>query len=81
MGRTIQIRDVDDQAHAVLRSRAEAENLSLTAYLRRELERMANRPTMAELLERADRRRAQGVSANRDDILAAVRAARADGGD
>ncbi|HWE88692.1 MAG TPA: hypothetical protein VG317_04430 [Pseudonocardiaceae bacterium] len=79
MGRTIQIREVDDQAHAVLRARAEAENLSLTAYLRRELERMANRPTMAELLERADRRRAEGISVNRDDILAAVRAAREEG--
>jgi plasmid stability protein len=52
MPKTIQIRDVDDETYRVLRSRAAAEGLSLTAYLKRELDRMAG-PTMGEWIDRA----------------------------
>lgn len=57
MAKTVQIREVSDETYAVLRTRAASDGLSLTQYLRRELDRIADRPTMAELLERADRRR------------------------
>jgi antitoxin FitA len=76
MARTIQIRDVDDHTYTVLRSRAAANHLSLAAFLRRLLEQMASKPTMAEILERADRRRARGVHVAGRDIIAAVHAAR-----
>jgi len=72
MGRTVQIRDVDEHAYTVLRTRAAAENLSLTAYLKRQLEDMASRPTMGELLARADRRRADSGGVATEDIVAAV---------
>lgn len=75
MGKTIQIRDVDDGTYTVLRTRAAAEHLSLSAYLRRQLEQMAQ-PTMAEILEHADRRRKRGVRVSGADIVAAVRAVR-----
>lgn len=73
MSRTIQIRDVDDRTYTVLRTRAAAEHLSLTAYLRRELERMAAGPSMSELIERADQRRRNGVGVPGREIVAAVR--------
>ena len=53
MSKTIQIRDVDDRTYTVLRMRASAEGLSLTLYLKRELDRLTNSPTMAEWLGRA----------------------------
>lgn len=73
MGKTIQIRDVDDRTYTILRSRAAAEHLSLTSYLKRQLERWANGPTMAELLERADRRWREGGRVTSADIVSAVR--------
>lgn len=72
MGRTIQIRDVEEHAYTVLRTRAAAENLSLTAYLKRQLEDMASHPTMAELLARADRRRTESGGVATEDIVAAI---------
>ena len=79
MGRTIQIRDVDEHTYTVLRTRAAAEHLSLTAYLKRQLEAMTAGPTMAETLERADRRRARGVGVSGQAIVDAVREAREEG--
>ncbi|MGH3656656.1 MAG: FitA-like ribbon-helix-helix domain-containing protein [Micromonosporaceae bacterium] len=76
MTTTIQVRDVSDEAVAVLRVRAAAAGMSLTMYLRRHLEQIASAPSMAELLERADRRRARGVSVSTDAVLTALRAAR-----
>lgn len=76
MAKTIQIRDIDDQTYTTLRTRAAADHLSLAAYLRRHLEQLAGAPTMAEILERADRRRARGVVVAGSDIIAAVRATR-----
>jgi plasmid stability protein len=54
----VQIRDVPDDVHRTLKSRAEASGLSLSEYLRQMLVRAASRPTPAEL---ADRIRARGV--------------------
>ncbi|HEX3779322.1 MAG TPA: hypothetical protein VHX38_06620 [Pseudonocardiaceae bacterium] len=51
MAMTIQIRDVDDEDYTILRTRASMEGLSLTAYLKRELHRLASSPSMAEWVE------------------------------
>lgn len=48
----IQIRDVPDSVHGTLKSRAAREGMSLSDFIKRELERVAERPTIAEWLER-----------------------------
>jgi antitoxin FitA len=73
VGRNIQIRDVPDEVHRVLATRAAAAGLSLTAYLRAELTRVAERPPVAEVLARAA---ARSGGARLDDIVAAVRSGR-----
>ncbi|MGH3438966.1 MAG: FitA-like ribbon-helix-helix domain-containing protein [Sciscionella sp.] len=56
MSKTIQIRDVDDATYTTLRTRAARENMSLTAYVRNELAKLASGPTMAEWVERVTNR-------------------------
>ena len=73
MGRNIQIRDVPDEVHRVLATRAAAAGLSLTAYLRAELTRVAERPAVTDVLARAAARHG---GARVDDIMAAVRSGR-----
>jgi plasmid stability protein len=73
MSRNIQIRDVPDDVHRVLATRAAAAGLTLTAYLRAELVRVAERPPVADVLARAGARRG---GASSDDIVAAVRSGR-----
>jgi plasmid stability protein len=72
MPKTIQIRDVDDETHRVLRSRAAAEGLSLTAYLKRELDRMAG-PTMGEWIEKVTDR---DWGVDREEIVRIIRESR-----
>jgi hypothetical protein len=48
----IQIRDVPESVHGTLKSRAAREGISLSDFIKRELERVAERPTMQEWLER-----------------------------
>lgn len=71
--KTIQIRNVPDDVHRTLRARAAASDMSLSDYALRELERVAEKPPIAELLTRA-RSRAGGASG--EAIVAAVRAGR-----
>lgn len=73
MGRNIQIRDVPDEVHRVLATRAASAGMSLTAYLRVELTRVAERPPVADVLARAAARHG---GARIDDIVAAVRSGR-----
>jgi plasmid stability protein len=55
MGVLIQIRDVPEDVHRKLKSRAAASGMTLSEYLRRMLERSAARPTPEELFERIRR--------------------------
>ena len=50
---SIQIKDVPDETHAVLRQRAAAARQSLQAYLRGRLIDEAATPTVDEILDRA----------------------------
>lgn len=50
---SIQIKDVPEQTHAVLRQRAAAAHQSLQEYLRSRLIAEAGRPTLDEILDRA----------------------------
>ena len=50
---SVQIKDVPDETHAVLRQRAAAAHQSLQEYLRSRLIEEASRPTLDEVLDRA----------------------------
>jgi plasmid stability protein len=69
----IQIRNVPDDVHRIVKARAAAEGMSLSEYLLRDIERTARRPTLEEVLERA--RRAGSVHP-KEDSATAVRAER-----
>jgi antitoxin FitA len=71
--KAIQIRNVPDDVHRVLRTRAAAAGVSLSDYALRELERVAEHPPVADVLARA-RARTGGASA--EAVVAAVRSGR-----
>ena len=51
----IQVRNVPDSLHKVLKARAAAAELTLTDYIQRVLEREAARPTRREFIQRLAR--------------------------
>jgi antitoxin FitA len=50
MGRMVQIKDVPDDVHRILKARAAMAGLTLTEYARRSLEEAARRPSRDELV-------------------------------
>lgn len=52
MPKTVQIRDIDDDTYAALRRHASDARLSVPELVRREIEKLAKRPTMNDWLER-----------------------------
>jgi plasmid stability protein len=52
MSKMVQIRDVPDQVHRTLKARAAREGMSLSDFIKRELEHSVQRPTMREWLDR-----------------------------
>lgn len=63
MSKMIQVRDVPNAVHSTLKARAARERMSLSDFIKRELERVAERPTMQEWLEGA--RRMKPIATNR----------------
>jgi plasmid stability protein len=57
MSKMIQVRDVPDQVHGTLKARAAREGMSLSDFIKRELQLVAERPTMQEWLERTRQRK------------------------
>jgi plasmid stability protein len=51
MSKMIQVRDVPDEVHRTLKARAAREGMSLSDYIKSELERVAGRPSMREWLD------------------------------
>lgn len=72
---SVQIKDVPEQTHAVLRRRAAAAHQSLQEYLRVRLIEEASRPTLDEVLDRAGGR--SGGSVPLTDAVKTVRSDRA----
>jgi plasmid stability protein len=74
MAKMIQLRHVPDDLHRKLKARAALDGLTLSDYLLREVKKIAERPTVAELQARIARRvpvspretAAQAVRAERD---------------
>ncbi|MGI8727888.1 MAG: FitA-like ribbon-helix-helix domain-containing protein [Solirubrobacterales bacterium] len=56
MSKILQVRNLPNDVHRRLKSRAEAEGRSLSDLVRDELTELSRRPTMSEMLERLDRR-------------------------
>jgi antitoxin FitA len=71
---SVQIKDVPEQTHAVLRRRAAAAHQSLQEYLRARLIEEASEPTLDEVLDRAGGR--SGGAVRLKDAVAALRADR-----
>ena len=71
---SVQIKDVPDQTHAVLRKRAAAAHQSLQEYLRARLIEEASEPTLEEVLDRAGGR--SGGSVPLEDAVQTLRADR-----
>ena len=59
----IQVRDVPEQLHSTLKARAAGEGMSLSDFIKRELEHIAERPTMREWIEMM--RRVKPISTKR----------------
>jgi plasmid stability protein len=76
MGVLIQVRDVPEDVHRRLKARAASGGVSLSEYLRTELERVAASPTPDELLDRLRSRKAVRPRESSADALRAVRDAR-----
>lgn len=81
MSKMIQVRNVPDELHRTLKIRAAAEGLSLSDYIKRELEASAGRPTFEEVNARVKARR-ERIRARRggpipsEVILEAIRSGR-----
>lgn len=71
--KTIQIRKVPDSVHATLRVRAAGAGISLSDYALAELQRIAERPPVSDVLQRAASRAGGARTA---EIVTAVRAGR-----
>jgi uncharacterized protein (DUF1778 family) len=56
MAKMIQLRNVPDELHRLLKARAALEGVSLSEYLLAEIRRSAERPTLRELRERLHQR-------------------------
>jgi antitoxin FitA len=52
MTKMIQIRNVPDDLHRTLKTRASKAGMTLSDYLLSEIEQVASRPTLAEMMER-----------------------------
>lgn len=70
----IQIRDVPDDLHQELKRRAAKMDLSLSDYLKQELSRLAERPSLEEWFDRVSKREPINVSA--ETIVGIIRAHR-----
>ena len=72
---SVQIKDVPEETHAVLRRRAAAAHQSLQEYLRSRLIAEASRPTLDEVFDRIEQRRGE-ATLSLEDAAALVRADR-----
>ncbi|GAB3922366.1 hypothetical protein GCM10011575_14000 [Microlunatus endophyticus] len=72
---TLYIRDVPDEVTALLKKRAAAQGLSLSAYVGAELTKLASRPTNAEVVDRL-RAKDRSGGPTTDEIVAEIRALR-----
>lgn len=71
--KTLQVRNVPDDLHRTLKVRAAQQGRSLSDYLLEELRRIAERPTMEEVLARIASREAVELTRSAADMVHAER--------
>jgi plasmid stability protein len=76
MAGTLQIRNVPEEIHRTVRTRAAQAGLSVSDYLLGLLSELVTRPTMAQVVERAKSLAQAGGGTNRAEARAAVREGR-----
>jgi plasmid stability protein len=76
MSTMIQIRNVPEALHRKLKSRAALEGMSLSDYLLAELRRLAEKPTLAELRERLEKRPTTNLVPSPEEAIRAERDSR-----
>jgi len=76
MSKMIQVRDVPEEVHSTLKARAAREGMSLSDFIKQELERTAQRPTMREWLESAQRAKPIAAARNGAQVVRELRDAR-----
>ena len=76
MSKMIQIRDVPEKLHSTLKARAAREGMSLSDFIKRELERTTERPTMREWLEQTQQAKPIPVKRSAARIVRELREAR-----
>lgn len=76
MHKMIQIRNVPEELHRTLKSRAAMSGMSLSDYLLAELRRVAERPTRTELLARLKSRESVEAQSSIPDLVAKERTQR-----
>jgi plasmid stability protein len=76
MSKMIQVRDVPDNVHGTLKSRAAREGMNLSDFIKKELERVAERPTMREWLERTQKAKPIPVKTSAARVIRELREGR-----
>jgi plasmid stability protein len=76
MSKMIQIRNVPDQLHRTLKARAAKAGMSLSDFLRRELEHTAALPTMDEWLDRVSRNKPIPTKRSAAEVIRELRDSR-----
>ncbi|HEX6390357.1 MAG TPA: hypothetical protein VFZ89_12935 [Solirubrobacteraceae bacterium] len=71
MSKMIQVRNVSEAAHRTLKARAAAAGMSLSDYVKRDLEAAAARPSLEEIDTRVSARGRSGLRSG--TVLAALR--------
>jgi plasmid stability protein len=74
MSKMIQVRNVSDDVHRTLKVRAAAEGLSLSDYIKRDLEELAKQLTLEDVFARARARGPSGITT--EEIVEGIRASR-----
>lgn len=74
MSKMIQVRNVPDDVHRTLKVRAAEEGISLSDYIKRDLEESAKQMTIKEIFARARARGPSGITT--EEIVADIRASR-----
>jgi plasmid stability protein len=74
MSKMIQIRDVPDEVHRTLKVRAAAEGLSLSDYIKRDLEELAKQATLEDVFASARAQGEFGITA--EEIVEGIRQVR-----
>lgn len=77
MSKMIQIRNVPDDLHRELKMRAAAAGMSLSDYIKRELDRRSRKSTIKEIVARS-KGRSQGSTLTTQDVVDIIREGRGD---